>query len=122
MFNLGIELWTRDKLEDGYSRSLESSDAAPTASSAAVTAKAPSAGRAPTSQKAAAATETPSATAESFLEAALEKGLTTHAAEALSSKLDGNFAGGIARLAEKDEAWVKSYNEANAPKNSAERW
>jgi hypothetical protein len=122
VFNLGIELWTRDKLEDGYSRSLESSDAAPTASSAAVAAKAPSAGRAPTSQKAAAATETPSATAESFLEAALEKGLTTHAAEALSSKLDGNFAGGIARLAEKDEAWVKSYNEANAPKNSAERW
>lgn len=112
VFNLGIELWTRDPLESGYSRVVEESgDASPAVQAVATTA-------------ATKATEaaTPSVTKEAFLEAALEKGLTTHAAEALATKLKGNFAGGIDRLKEKDEAWVKSFNEASAPKNSAEQW
>jgi hypothetical protein len=46
----------------------------------------------------------------------LEKGLTTHAAEALATKLDGNYAGGVARLQEKDAEWVKSFNKSSAPK------
>lgn len=113
VFNLGIELWTRDELEDGYSRVLEGSDTSQTVTP-------PRSQAQERRQTAAASAET--ATNEQFLEAALQKGLTTHAAEVLASRLDGKFAGGIARLAEKDEAWVKSFNEANAPKNSAEQW
>ena len=113
MFNLGIELWTRDPLEDGYSRTLEEGPAegkvAPVSSRAATPTAAPAAAKV-------------TATKEQFIEAALEKGLTTYAAEALQAKLKGDYAGGISRLDEKDEEWVKSFNEASAPKNSAERW
>jgi hypothetical protein len=115
VFNLGIELWTRDPLESGYSRVVEESgDVSPAVQAAtkpAATDTKPD-GAAP-----------PAATSkETFLEAALTKGLTTHAAEALAVKLKGNYAGGIDRLKEKDDAWVKSFNEASAPKNSAEQW
>lgn len=110
VFNLGIELWTRDKLEDGYSRVLDSEQAAATVTAPTV---------APASESGTAAAKP---TKEEFLEAALAKGLTTFAAEALAQKLNGNYAGGLSRLTEKDEAWVKSFNEASAPKNSAEQW
>lgn len=110
VFSLGIELWTRDKLEDGYSRVLDSEQG--TATVAATTIASPG-----TTGTAAA-----KPTKEQFLEAALAKGLTGSAAEALAQKLNGNYAGGLTRLTEKDEAWVKSFNEASAPKNSAEQW
>lgn len=115
VFNLGIELWTREKLEDGYSRSIEDEggESAPAAAKAVKAASKPAAKAAPKQSE---------VTKEQFLEAALAKGLTTHAAEALAKKLNDNYAGGIARLEEKDEAWVKSFNEASAPKNSAEQW
>lgn len=115
VFNLGIELWTREKLEDGYSRSIEDEggESAPAAVKAVKTASKPAGKAAPKQSE---------VTKEQFLEAALAKGLTTHAAEALAKKLNDNYAGGIARLDEKDEAWVKSFNEASAPKNSAEQW
>ncbi len=116
VFNLGIELWTRDQLEDGYSRSIEDGN-----EPQAVPAKVASAAKT-TTKSAPAAKAQQGPTKEQFLEAALAKGLTTHAAEALSAKLDNNYAGGIARLDEKDETWVKSFNEACAPKNSAEQW
>jgi hypothetical protein len=120
VFNLGIELWTRDKLEDGYSRAIESDGSGSVAAAAsASTARTSSQ---PAAAPAAAPTTTSAATKEEFLEASIEKGLTTHAAEALAANLKGNYSGGIARLAEKDDAWVKSFNEANAPKNSAEQW
>lgn len=117
VFNLGIELWTRDKLEDGYSRSLESQPEGSVASSSR--SPGPSEVDTTTSSTQVAAVVV---TREQFLEAALTKGLTTHAAEELASKLGGNFSGAIARLAEKDDAWVASYNEATSPKNSAEQW
>jgi hypothetical protein len=120
VFNLGIELWTRDQLEDGYSRSIEDGSEPQVAPVVTPTKAAPAAKTATKAAPAAKAQQGP--TKEQFLEAALAKGLTTHAAEALSAKLDGNYAGGIARLDEKDEAWVKSFNEACAPKNSAEQW
>ena len=113
VFNLGIELWTRDPLEDGYSRNLEEGSTegkvAPVSSRAATPVATPAAAKV-------------TATKDQFLEAALEKGLTTYAAEALQAKLKGDYAGGISRLAQKDDEWVKSFNEASAPKNSAERW
>jgi hypothetical protein len=119
VFNLGIELWTRDQLEDGYSRSIEDTSE-PQAAPAVTPAKSAPTAKAVTTKAATKVQQGP--TKEQFLEAALAKGLTTHAAEALSAKLDGNYAGGIARLDEKDKDWVKSFNEACAPKNSAEQW
>jgi len=104
VFNLGIQLWTRDPIESGYSRVVE----AESGDSKATTPTAASARPAVASQ----------GTKEQFLEAALAKGLTTHSAEALSAKLNGNYAGGIGILAQKDEAWVTQTNEANAPKTS----
>lgn len=106
-FGLAYELWAKQPLESGYAGSAEGAEQPATPSSPQVApAQATSAG--------------PSK--EQFLEAALEKGLSTHAAEELAKKLNGNFAGGIDRLKEKDAAWVKSFNEACAPKNSAEQW
>jgi hypothetical protein len=113
-FGLAYELWAKQPLESGYA----SANDAHTVASPAVTAK-PAATASPEPDE----TAPPSVTTkESFLEAALERGLTTHAAEALATKLKGNYAGGIDRLKEKDDAWVKEFNEASAPKNSAERW
>jgi len=99
-FGLAQELWAKQELESGYS-----ADPGPSEPLSA-----------PVQAKKA------SATKEQFLEAAVTKGLTTHAAEELLSKLNGNFAGGIQRLEEKDAEWVQSFNEACAPKNSAEKW
>ena len=109
VFGLAYELWAKMPLESGYYDDRES--AAPSVAPKA-------------------ASTAPSATQEQFLEAAIEKGLTTHAADALASKLNGNWAGGIARLAEKDKAWVKEFNQACAPKepekadpkDNAEQW
>jgi hypothetical protein len=119
VFNLGVELWTRDQLEDGYSRSIEDGSE-PQVAPVVTPVKAASAAKVVTTKTASKTQQ--GSTKEQFLEAALTKGLTTHSAEALSAKLDGNYAGGIARLDEKDEDWVESFNEACAPKNSAERW
>jgi len=109
VFNLGIELWTRDPLEDGYSRTLEEGSTEGKVVPVSGRTAAPSAAKV-------------TATKDEFLEAALERGLSTYAAEALQVKLKGDYTGGISRLSEKDEEWVKSFNEACAPKNSAERW
>lgn len=100
LFGLGFELWAKLPLESGYG------DAAEGAASGA----APSAAR-PSSGTAAA-----TVTRETFLEAALAKGLNTYAAEELANKLNGNFAGGLARLAEKDQQWVNDFNKSCAPK------
>lgn len=101
-FGLACELWAKQPLESGYADVVEQASGQPVATSPVPVPSGP--------------------TKEQFLEASLEKGLTTHAAEELAKKLNGNFAGGIERLKEKDAAWVKSFNEACAPKNSAEQW
>lgn len=106
-FGLAYELWAKQPLESGYAGSVEGTEQ--TTASAAP-------------QAAPAQAASTGATKEQFLEAALGKGLSTHAAEELAKKLNGNFTGGIDRLTEKDAAWVKSFNEACAPKNSAEQW
>ncbi|MGA1646055.1 MAG: hypothetical protein ACO4AV_13870 [bacterium] len=101
VFNLGIQLWTRDQLEDGYSRAIEGTTSV-------------------TPKQSKPAVEQP--TKENFLEHAISRGLTTDAAEVLLSKLNGNFSGGIQRLAEKDDEWIKSFNESCPPKPSGEGW
>lgn len=92
-FGLAYELWAKMPLESGYAESDEDSSATEPVA--------------------------PNVSAQDFLEAALAKGLTTHAAEDLASKLKGNYAGGIARLAEKDLAWVDQYNASCAPKEAS---
>lgn len=57
-----------------------------------------------------------------FMEAAIEKGLTTHAIESLISRIGSDFLGGIEKLREKDAAWVRSYNEASDPANDAKKF
>lgn len=96
VFNLGIELWTREELEDGYSRNVEAANDQPVVAPPKVT-----------------------VTKEAFLDAAIDKGLTPEAAEELAGKLKGDYKGGITRLGEKNDAWVKSFNGACAPKKNA---
>lgn len=97
-FGLAYELWAKIAVESGYS---DNADTAPVA------------------QKAASST---GATKEQFMEAAIARGLTTHSIEALLAALKGKYDAGIKRLTEKDDAWVSSFNEANAPKDNAEQW
>lgn len=94
-FGLAFELWAKMPLESGYSATED--DDSPRISEAPRTAS-QAAPKAPTK--------------EDFLEAALEKGLWTQAAEALLEKVGTNFGAGIKTLAAKDETWVK---EQNAP-------
>jgi hypothetical protein len=101
-FGLAYELWA--KIEVGYPEGDDTGE---------------------TPVKAAVKTATAAATAvtkDAFLAAATERGLSTFAAEALASKLNGNYAGGIERLKEKDDAWVKDFNEASAPKDEASKY
>lgn len=102
-FGLAYELWAKLPLESGYGAAED--DDSPRISEAPRTA--PQA--APKG-----------VTKEGFLEAALEKGLCTQAAEKLLEKVGTNYAGGVKTLASKDEAWVKEQNapfvEVNAPK------
>jgi hypothetical protein len=88
---LGHELWAKMPLESGYTEShSEVSAPAPIPSSPAV--KEP--------------------TREDFLEAALTKGLNTHAAEKLLGVIGDKYANGIKTLNGKDAAWVAEQNKA----------
>lgn len=102
-FGLAFELWAKMPLESGYGD--------------AVGEDAPRIREAPREAPQAAPK---TITKEDFLEAALEKGLCTQAAEKLLEKVGTNYAGGVKTLASKDEAWVKEQNapfaEVNAPK------
>jgi len=95
-FGLGHELWAKMPLESGYNEG--GMQEMPTSNPTMAAATAP-----------AAATETK----ESFLEAALAKGLTTHSAEALLKIIGTNYASGIRTLANKDAEWVAEQNCKN---------
>ena len=100
---LAHELWAKMPMESGYSEGVgpEAATSVPT--------------MAPTTAPAVAAE-----TKESFLEAALVKGLTTHSAEALLKIIGTNYASGIRTLAGKDLVWVDEFNKKNAPEPLAE--
>ena len=100
-FGLGHELWAKMPLESGYNEAGGHEAATSTPVMAAPT----------TSPAAAPATETK----ESFLEAALSKGLSTHSADALLAIINGNYASGIKTLAGKGLEWVDEFNKKNAP-------
>lgn len=119
-FGLAYELWAKQPLESGYADSAE--PAAAIGVPAQQGQEPVKIAKSATKTRTGSTTKKPDATKEAFLEAALAKGLTTHAAEALMAKLNGNYAGGIERLEDKDEEWVKTFNESCAPKNSADKW
>lgn len=109
VFGIGVELWTRDALEQGYSNA----DFAPEAL------EAPKA--APAAKQAAPATTggTSEATEQSFREAALEKGFTTHAIDGLLGIIKGDYTKGIATVAKKTAAEVEQLNAKFAPAEAA---
>jgi hypothetical protein len=98
-FGLAYELWAKMPLESGYNIP-EGQQTPPTGR--------PSVSQTPPPDR-------PAATKESFLEAALAKGLSTHAAEALLAKIGANYAGGISTLAAKTDEWVADQNAAHGP-------
>lgn len=101
-FGLAHELWAKMPLESGYAPQ-ETEVSAP---QVVPTTAAP--------QAASRATQaTPAAqevTMKDFLEACLDKGLSTYAADRLLELVNGNYAGGIRTLASKNTEWVAAQN------------
>lgn len=93
MFGLAHELWAKMPLESGYADHEGSLASSPVVGSQG--AKQP--------------------TMQDFLEACLDKGLTTHAADALIELVAGNYAGGLKTLASKTPEWVAEQNQKAAP-------
>lgn len=108
-FGLAFELWAKLPLEAGYAADIQAEQPEATAQKNEA-------------KPARSTAKKPSATKDQFLEAAIQKGLTTFAAEELASKLEGNYAGGIARLHEKNADWVEELNKSYSPKDNAEQW
>jgi hypothetical protein len=92
-FGLAHELWAKMPLESGYS------EVEVVGEKIVVTET--------TAQK--------EPTKEDFLEAALKKGLSTHAAESLLGVINGNYRNGIKTLGLKDDAWVAEQNKSFEP-------
>lgn len=101
-FGLGYELWAKMPLESGYGANEDEVQIPPTSK--------------PVSRPA--LQQEPAATKELFLEAAIKKGLTTFAAEALLSKIGTNYANGIKTLDSKTSEWVEETNKAFAPEDA----
>jgi hypothetical protein len=101
VFGLGYELWAKVALESGYGEAEE----------AAQPPKAPKA-----ASKAAVQTKVSSEVAQnSFREACLERGLSTHAIEQLESIIEGDYAKGLAGLKQKTDAQIAEINSKYAP-------
>ena len=106
-FGLAYELWAKLPMENGYQ------EAAPVASVAPVAAP-----KAPTTTTGPSTSETPTTTSEeAFREAALGKGLTTHAIDGLLDIISGDFAKGVATVNKKTAAEVEVLNQKFAPKS-----
>lgn len=103
-FGLAHELWAKMPLESGYSDEVAQEAVPPTSQAFQ--------GRPAASQK-------PSATETDFLEAAMEKGLSTFSAQALLKVINGNYDNGIKTLGMKDDAWVAEQNAKNQPPEPA---
>lgn len=100
-FGLAHELWAKMPLESGYAG--QEGDV--------VVASAPVPQAA--SQAPQAASTAPSR--DDFLQACIDKGLNTYAAERLIQVIGDNYAGGIKTLASKSADWVAEQNEQAEP-------
>jgi hypothetical protein len=116
VFGIGVELWTRDALEQGYSNA---EFAAETLEAPKPPAAAPKA--APAAKKAAPETTggTSEATEAAFREAALAKGVDTRAIDAIVAKLGGKWEAGLKTLAAKS---AEELNAKYAPAEDGEQW
>ena len=92
-FGLAHELWAKMPLESGYAND----DTSNAVQSVKVNPNQ--------------ATIKTEATMKDFLEAAMDKGLTTFAADSLLDKIGTNYAGGIKTLASKTAEWVAMMNK-----------
>lgn len=93
-FNLGIQLWTRDPLESGYSRTLEATPAGPELP-------------AETSAKAASARDR-------FMTAAAKRGLSADGIRYVEHAIKGNYEKAIELLAAKSAAQIEELNAKGA--------
>ena len=109
VFGIGVEMWTRDPLESGYS----APDSAPAAAPKP----------APTATKAAVVDVKESEVTEAtFRETCLECGLTTHACDGLLEVIKGDYNKGVTTLKKKSPAEVEKLNAKYAPADNAEEW
>ena len=120
-FGLAVELWAKMPLESGYNAPEGAATppaAMPTASAATTAAVASRAvSRPATESPATAPAQANEPGMTDFLEACLDKGLTTEAADRLIEIIGSNYAAGIKTLANKPSDWVKQQNaEAEAAK------
>lgn len=100
-FGLAHELWAKMPLESGYA----GQEGAPVVAGAATPAEPPVAPLQAAAQP----------TQKDFLEACLDKGLTTFAADNLLELVAGNYAGGLKTLASKSSEWVAEQNAKAEP-------
>lgn len=116
VFGIGVEMWTRDPLESGYSAPDSAPDSAPKSQVApVVTPAAPAAASGGTSE----------VTEANFREAALDKGFTTYAVEGLLGLIKGDYAKGVKTVGNKTAAEVEGLNAKFAPKEESgegEQW
>lgn len=116
VFGIGVELWTRDPLEQGYSNAEFAQEALEAPKAASTAPKAAPA-------KGAAAKPVEAASETAFREAALDKGLTTHAIDGLVKVIKGDFAKGIATVAKKSTVEIEQLNAKYAPSEpKGEQW
>ena len=119
-FGLAAELWAKMPMESGWGESTSESAPAPAPKAA------PAAPAAPKAAPAAATGGTSEPTEATFREAALEKGFTTYAIDALLGVIKGNYANGIATVGKKTAEEVEALNAKYAPKEEAaddgEQW
>jgi hypothetical protein len=94
VFGLGLELWTRDPLEHGYSGEFE-------ASTPETSPKPATAGKKAAASASATSGGTSEATEEAFREAALAKGVDTRAIDIIIGKLNGKWSAGLKTLQER---------------------
>ena len=112
-FGLAYELWAKIALENGYQESAPAASAAPVAPVAAP--------KTPTTTTEPSTSETYYTTSEdAFREAALTKGLTTHAINGLLDIIDGDFAKGITTVNKKTAEQVEGLNQKFAPKSEGD--
>lgn len=100
-FGLAHELWAKMPLESGYA----GQEGVPAGPNGPVITEPPAGGF----------QATPQPTQKDFLEACLNKGLTTMAADVLLDLIAGNYAGGLKTLASKSPEWVAEQNAKAEP-------
>jgi hypothetical protein len=135
VFGIGVELWTRDPLEQGYSNAqfdaeaLETVHTAPESVQRAVARQEIKAAPKPAPAAKTIAPATTGGTSEpteaTFREAALAKGFTTYATDELVKLINGDYAKGVTTVANKTGAEVEALNAKFAPADGggdSEQW